>query len=158
MMCVQFKLIGHEFKQFLLHFQYIASGGDVGSVGDAEDVCIHGDGRVTKGGVKDDIGGLATDAGQCLQGFTIIRHLALVLFDQDGAGLDDIVGLTVKQADGLNVILKSCLAELQNFLGRVGPLEQTLRGLVDALVGGLRRQDDSDQQFERCAIHQFCGG
>jgi hypothetical protein len=66
---------------------------------------VDGDGGPAEGGVEHHVGGLAADAGQGLEGLAVLRHLAAVALQQDGAGLDDVLGLGVEEANGLDVLL-----------------------------------------------------
>jgi hypothetical protein len=71
---------------------------------------------------------------------------------------DDVLGLAVEEADGLDVRLESVLAEVQDRLRCVGHREQARRRLVDALVGRLGRQDHGHQQLEGAAVVELRGG
>src|SRR5690606_25534292 len=83
------------------------------------------------------------------------RYLAVVLLDQDAAGLDDILRLAVVQPDGLDVLTQALDAQGMNRLRGVGHGKQSVGGLVYADVGGLGREDHGNQQFERVAVVQF---
>ena len=56
--------------------------GEAGAVGDAEDVCIHGDCAFAEDFHQHDVGSFAADAGEGLQRLAIVRDFALVLIDQ----------------------------------------------------------------------------
>jgi hypothetical protein len=53
---------------------------------------------------------------------------------------DDVPGFAAIQADGLDMFDQARFAQRQHRFGRLHVLEQGLRRLVDALVGGLGRQ------------------
>src|SRR3569623_664084 len=116
-----------------------------------------GDGRVAESGGEFHVGGLAADARERFQCFSVVRHFAVVLFQQHAAGGDNIFCLGVVEIDGLDVILEPCLAQLQQRRRRIGDLKQFFGGLVHALVGGLRRQDHRDQQLKGRAVTELGG-
>src|SRR5690625_375316 len=149
--------VGNRLDQLVLHRAHGLAGRQAGAVGDAEDVRVHGNGRFAEGGVEDHVGGLAADAGQRLQFLARARNLAAVVFDQDAAGGDDVFGLVVVQADGVDVALESVFAQVEDGPGGAGHREQLARGLVDADVGCLRGQGHGDQQLERRGVFQLGG-
>ena len=118
---------------------------------------VHGNGRVSKGRVEDDVGCFSAHARQCLKVGSIFRNLAIVLVHQDFTGLDDVLGFAVKQANGLDVILQAFLAQFKNGLRGVGHREQFGRGLVNALVSGLGRQGHRHQELKRAAVVKLSG-
>lgn len=73
--------------QTVFDLPYGAAGRKPQAVGNAEDMSINGYGRFTKGGVQNDIGGLAADARQRLQCRSCARHLAVVVTEELCAGL-----------------------------------------------------------------------
>jgi hypothetical protein len=75
--------------------------------------------------------------------------------DQDLAGGDDVPGLGVVQADGLDIAHQLVQAEVEDLLRRIRDRVQLARGLVDADVGGLRRQQHGDQQFKWRGVFEF---
>ncbi len=152
------ELAWHEPQQFLLHLQGGLAGGDAGAVTDAEDVGVHRDRGLSEGGIEHHVGGLASDAGEYLQGFAVCGDLSLVLRDEDGAGLDEIPGLAVEQPDGSDVALQAILAQGEDGLRRIGQGEQLGSGLVHPFVGGLGGEDDRHQQLERCGVGELRGG
>src|SRR5690606_21777760 len=85
-------------------------------------------------------------------------HLALVPLQQDLAGLDDVGGLGLVQAYGLDSFAQPVLAHGQDALGRAVLREEAARGQVDRFVGGLGGQDDGDQQLEGAVVFQLRGG
>ncbi len=152
------ELLGNHLQQLLLHRQRGLSLCQSGAVGDAEDVGVHRHGGLAEGGVEHHVGGLASHAGQGFEIPAVVRHLAAELLDEDAAGLDDVLRLVVEQADGLDVLLQPLFAQFEDGLGRVGHGEEPFGGFVHAHVGGLRREDDGDEQFEGRAVLQLGGG
>ncbi|VXA85183.1 hypothetical protein AERO8C_20333 [Aeromonas veronii] len=155
---IQLELGGHHFKQFLLHLIHVLAYRKASAVRYPEDMGIDGDGGPAKGGVEYHVGGLAADAGQGFQRFAILRHLAAVALQQDGAGLDDVLGLGVEEANGLDVLLEPVHPEIQHCLRGVGHRIELVGRLVDADIGRLRREQHSNQQLERRVEVELCGG
>src|SRR3569832_2235759 len=114
--------------------------------------------RLAEGRVQYHIGGLAADARQGLQRLAIVRHLAAMPFDEDATGGDEVLRLVLVQIDGLDIILEPLFAELQYRRRGVRDLEQFFRGLVDPFVGGLRRKNHRDEQFERARVIELRRG
>ncbi|MCY1294272.1 hypothetical protein D9M70_435630 [compost metagenome] len=147
----------HALEQLLLDHLHVLAGRQPGAVRDPEDVRIDRNGGLAERRIEDHVGGLAAHARQRFQRFAVGRDLAAVPLDQHAAGLDHMLGLGLVQADGLDVFAQPGLAEVQHLLRRVRDREQPARGLVDADVGGLRRQQHGDQQLERRTVFQFSG-
>ena len=139
-------VVGHDLVELLLHVERRLAGRKPGAVADPEDVGVDRDGRLAERDVEHDIGGLAADAGQLLQRLARGRHLAAVIVDQLLRERDDVLGLGVEQADGLDEVAHLGLAELHHLLRCVGSGEQRGGRLVDTGVGGLRRQHHGDEQ------------
>ncbi len=58
--------------------------------------------------------------------------------DQDPAGLDDVFGLAVEQADGLDVVLEAVDPQRQDGIRGVGHRKELGGGLIDPHIGRLR--------------------
>nr|GEU28069.1 hypothetical protein [Tanacetum cinerariifolium] len=116
---------------------------------------VHRHGRFAERRVQHHVGGLAAHARQCFQRLAVARHVATVQVHQHAAGGHHILALVLVQADGLDIRLEFFLAQVENGLRRVGHRVQLARGLVDAHVGRLRRQQHGDQQFEGRRVFQF---
>ncbi|SVM34215.1 Uncharacterised protein [Klebsiella pneumoniae] len=99
---------------------------------------IDGDCRPAEGGIQHHVCRFASHTGKRLKGRPIFRHFAIVLFKQDPAGLDNVFGFTVKQADGFDIRLHSLNAQRQHGRWRIGDRIEFCRSFVDADVGGLR--------------------
>ena len=54
----------------------------------------------SKSGVEHDICGLTPDTGKAFQSLTIFRHLAVVLVDENSAGLPKMAGLRLVKPNG----------------------------------------------------------
>jgi hypothetical protein len=98
-----------------------ASGGlarrQAGAVGDPKDVGIDGHGRLAEGGVEHHIGGLAPNPGQGFELGTMSGTSPLCFSIRIPTGRDDVLGLAVEQADGLDVLLQAVLAQGQDCSG-----------------------------------------
>ena len=70
---------------------------------------------------------------------TILRHFAAVLVNQNLAGLDDIAGLVVIEADRSDVRRQPDDTQREYRFRRVGDRIKFIRGLVDTDIRGLRR-------------------
>ena len=103
-------------------------------------------GGMAKGHRQNHIGRLAADTGQGDQRIAVFRHDTVKIVDQFLRQGDDVLRLVAVQTDGLDVVAHLGFAQRQHFLRRVGDLEQLLCRLVDADIGGLRRQGDGDNQ------------
>src|SRR4029079_136999 len=75
MMGMALALRRHHGVEHLLDLGRGLAGSEAGAVADPEQMGVDGDGRLAEGGVEDDIGGLAADAGQRLEGGAIARNL-----------------------------------------------------------------------------------
>ena len=71
----------HDFLELGLHLVHGLAGSEAGAVANAEDVRVDRKGLLAEGGVEDDVGGLASDAGERLQLFARLRDLAAVIVD-----------------------------------------------------------------------------
>ena len=155
MVGVELEFVGYELEQALLDLVDVFAGGEAGAVGDAENMRVHGDGRLAESGVEYDIGGLAPHARQGFEGLARLRYFATVSRNEQAAGFDDVPGLGLVQAYGADVGDELVQAQLVNGLRCARYRIELARGKVDALVGGLRRQDHRDQQFKRCGVFEL---
>ena len=119
---------------------------EAGTVADAEDMRVDRERFLSPGGVEDDIGGLAADAGQGLELFARARDFPAMVTDQRLAERDHILRLGVEQADGLDCLAQGLFAEIDHRLRSPDAFEQVARGKVDAGVGRLSGEHDRDQQ------------
>ena len=76
--------------QAVFNGAHIFARRDAGAVGDAEDVGIHRHHGLAVGGIEDDVGGFAPDAGQFFQCGTVGGDFAVVVVDKDLAGFEDV--------------------------------------------------------------------
>ena len=146
----------HDPLQLHFNLQRILARRQAGAVADPENVRVDGEGFLPEGGIQNDIGGLAADAGQTLKRLAIFGHLAAEVIDQLLRQGDDVLRLGVEQADCLDVLFYALLAELDHFLGRIGDPEQFSGGEVDRNIGCLGRQGDRDHKGVRVAVLKLC--
>ena len=80
------------------------SGCKARAVADPKYVRVDGERFLPKRSVENDVRGFAPNPRQRLQLFAGARHLAAILIDQRMAKADDVLRLSVEQADGLDGI------------------------------------------------------
>src|SRR6184192_4174256 len=83
---------------------------------------------------------------------------ATVALDQLAAQADEVLRLGVVEPDAADVGLQALDPEREDRLRRVRYGEEDARCGVDALVGGMRRQHDRDQQLEGRVMLELGGG
>ena len=83
------------------------------------------------------------------------RHLAAMLARPACRQRHHVPCLGAEEPDGLDGVAHLALAEREHLLRRVGGRERCARRLVNAGVGGLRRQNHRDQQRERIDMPQL---
>ena len=154
-MCVLAEFIRRESRQPFLDFQRSFSRCEARAVRYAENVCIDGDGRFAECRIQHDARCLATNARQGFERCPVARYFAIVLLKQDSAGLDDVFGLGIVQADRSYVALQLSNTQIENRARRPGNREKHRGRFVDADVRRLRRKDHRNQQFEWRAIVEF---
>ncbi len=154
-MGIKAKLFRYILQQFFFNIQNGLARSQAGAIRDAEDMGVYGDGGMTESGVENHIGGFAADTGQGFQRCPVFRHLAVILFHQDATGLDNVFCLAVEKANGSNVFPEAVLSKCMDGFGGTGLAKQFCRGLVDALVGGLRGENHGNQQFKGRVVVQF---
>ena len=123
MMGILQKWLWHLTQETLLDRQGRLSRRDPRPIRDAEDMCIHGDGWLAKGGIQDHVCSLASHAGQGLKRSAIAGYLAFVLIEEFAAGRDDVLGLAVEQANGSDLRLEALVSQSQDRGWCVGDCE-----------------------------------
>lgn len=155
MMCMQPEGLWRRFVELEFDRERRLAARQTSAVADAENVRVDREGLGPKGDVHHDIGGLATDTGQGFERVAVGGNLAAINVDQALRQGDHVLGLGVEQADRLDMLFQSVLAERNHLRGRFDLFEQPPRRLVDADIGGLRRQGDRDDQLEGVARFQL---
>jgi len=158
MMGVALELRRHDLLQLLLDFERVLAWRQAGTVGYPEDMGVDRNGLVAEGDVQDHIRGLAPDARQFFQSLAAVRHVATMLFQEQLREPDHVLGLGAIEADGLDELAQTRLAQRYHFRRIIGELEQGLGRLVDADVGRLGRQHDRHQQRIGVDVGEFGGG
>jgi hypothetical protein len=140
---------GLRHDPFELGFDFIdvLARGEAGPVANPEDVRVDRERLLAERRVENDVGGLAADSRQGLQLFAGARNLAAVFIDQRLAERDDVLGLGVEQADGLDCLTQPFFAESDHLLWCFHVLKQGLGRDIDAGIGCLRREYNCDQQL-----------
>ena len=147
--------IRHALEQLLFHFQRVLARGQPRAVADAKNMGVHRHGGLTEGDVEYHIGSLAAHAGQGLQRFAGTGYFAAVQLHQHAAGFHQVLGFAAVQTNGFDIALQPFQTQIENRLRRVGHRKQLARGLVDAHIGGLRRQQHGGQQLKDRGVFQL---
>ena len=155
---VDAEFLRNGLEQLLFHFQHGFARRQPGAVGDPEDMRVDRHRRLAESGVQNDVCGLAAHARQGFERGALGGNLAVVQIDQHFAGGDEVPGLAFVETDGLDGVGQPGFTQREHGLGGVGSWKQPARGQVHALVGGLRRERDRHQQFERRAVFEFGRG
>ena len=79
---------------------------NVRAIPDAKNVGVDRNRGHSKGGIQHHVGGFAPYAGQHLELFPVSWNLAVELLNQDTTRRDDVLGLTTKETNSSDVILK----------------------------------------------------
>lgn len=145
MVSVLHEFRGNIFEQFLFDLEHVLARRQAGAVTDTEDMCIHGNGRMAEGGVQYHIGGLTPDTGQGLKCLARRWDFPFVFVQQDLTGLDNVFGLGVEQANGLDVLAQTTLLEREHFLGSARNFEQFPCRKIHTFVCRLSGEDDGDE-------------
>jgi CysZ protein len=119
MMGMALALRRHHGVEHLLDLGRGLAGSEAGPVADPEQMGVDGDGRLAEGGVEDDIGGLAADAGQRLEGGAIARNLPAMPLDQHLRERDHVLGLGAVEPDRADMVAERRLAQRDHLLRRV---------------------------------------
>lgn len=139
-------------KQLSFYFEWCFARRDAGAIADSEDVGVHGDGGLGKRDIKDDIGGLASDAWKILQLDAIGRDLTSVSLNELTARLDDMLGLALVEPDCHYIFLEPRLTQGKNGLRSIGLGEQFAGRHVDRFIGGLGGKHHRHKQLKRGGI------
>jgi hypothetical protein len=139
--------LGHDLLELRFDLVHGLAWGEARAVADAEDVGVDGKCFLAERSVEDDVGRLAADARQRLQLFPSSRHFTAVGVDQRLREGDDIPGLGVEEADGLDCLAERVLSHIDHLPGRLDAGEDRPAGNVDAGIRGLRGQNDGDEQL-----------
>src|SRR5438105_10298152 len=87
----------------VLDFPRRLSRREPGAIGNTENVCVDRDLGLAEHHVEDDIGGLATHAGQRLERGAVAGKAAAVALDQLSAQADEVLRLGVVEPDAADV-------------------------------------------------------
>jgi len=112
-MRIPFEFLRYQLEQFFLNLQHRFAASNTSAVRHAKDVRIDRNGRLTEGGVKNDICGFSAYPRERFQLRACIRDLSPILGNQNLAGFDEVVRLAVIEPDRTNVIFESGFSEMQ---------------------------------------------
>jgi len=102
------EFLRHDLKQAFLHFKRVFTRRQPGPVRDAENMRVHGHGRLAKSDIENHIGRFAPDARERFQLLPRAGHLAAMMLKQIPAKPDDILRLVAKEPDGFEIGRASC--------------------------------------------------
>ena len=108
------KFLRDQLEQSFLDFQRCFPRGDTGTIGNPENMRIHGNGWFAEGGIQDNVGSFAADSGQAFEFGPGARDLAREFPLEYVARGDDVFRLGVVQANGANVFFQTLRAESEH--------------------------------------------
>ena len=106
--------LGNDFFQPGFDLVDVVARRQAGSVAHPKDVGVDCKGFLAECRVEDNVCGLAPDARQFLQLITRARDVPSVIADQGFGERNDVLGLSVEQADRLDLFAKRILAQLDH--------------------------------------------
>ena len=124
--------------------------------GNALYVCVDNDGWLVINVAQDDIGRLASHAGQSRQLLNGVRHYATITLQKLVRAGDDICRLIAEEACRMDVFAQFVEVRRGEFLQRVVFAKQILRHDIDPRVRTLGAQNDRDQKWEIFYICRLC--
>ncbi len=146
----------HELHEFALDLHCVRTFDDAEAIGEPCDVRVHDDADAdAEGFTEDDVGSLASNAGQRVKFIHRLRDFAAVFLDQALAAALDVLRLVVEEAGGLNQLFKFFNLRPGEICCCAIFLEQIWRDDVHALVGALRGKDRGYEQLERISEVKF---
>src|SRR5256886_8098871 len=111
----------------VLDFPRRLARGEPGAIGNTENVCVDRDLGLAEHHVEDDVGGLATHAGQRLERGAVAGKAAAVALDQLSAQADEILRLGVVEPHAADVGLQALDPQREDRLRRVRYGEEDAR-------------------------------
>ena len=83
-------------------------------------MCVHSDRGLTKCRIQNNICRFPANTGQRFEFFSCSRYFTAEFFEQNAAGLDDVLGFAVVETDRLNKSLQFLNAKVEYALRRIG--------------------------------------
>lgn len=142
-------------QQLLLHLQKVLRTGQTNSVGDPEDMCIHGHPGLIVKDRSHHICGFATDTGQLDQVIESFGDKAFVFLTKDRGGLEQMTGFIRGKRNALDKGKDLIEAFFEQALGPGKGFEKGGSHHIHPLVGALRGQHHGHQQLPGILIIQF---
>jgi hypothetical protein len=148
-MCVSFqRSLGKHLLEVLLGLLDRLAGREPPARGEPMDVRVDRERRDSERLRHHDARGLVTHAGQALELLERLRHLALVLVDEDLRELRERLGLLRREAARPDQLVDLLDRHLRHRFGVGGAGEQRGRDEIDARIGRLRGEQDGDEEGE----------
>ena len=136
--------LGYDLLELGFDLVHILARREARAVAHTEDMGVDREGLLAKGGVKNDVGGLAAYARELLQFFPRAWNFASVIPDQRLRKRDHVFGFGVEQANGLDLLAQRFLPKLDHLFRGLDPGEQWTGRDVYAGIRRLGREDDGD--------------
>ena len=152
-------IAGEELDQVLLDADGVAEFCESQALGETAHMGVDDDTFVfVKGISEDDIGRLASRAGECGERFEGGWHFAAVSGQEGGTHGADIFRLVAVEAGGADEGLEFLLRNLSVVGCGAAALEEVFGNDVDPLVGALGGEDGGDEEFERIRVVELAVG
>ena len=152
-MRVQPEGLRHDLLQLQLDLEHVLARRESGPVADAEDVRVDRERLLVEGGVEHHVSRFPADSRKLLKLLASAGDLAVVIAHESFGQSDDVLRLSVEQADRLDGVPDAFFPERDHLLGRPDPRKQGARRNVDAGIRRLRGQNDRHQQS--VGVHIF---
>ena len=149
--------MGHELA-FGFEGRLGIGGDEAEAVGDAEDVGVDRHGGLVEGNGHHHVGRFAADAGERLELVAVGGHLPLEVADELPCHGGEVAGFAVGVGDGADVGEYLLGGGGGHGRGVGESLEEGGSDKVDAFIRALGGEDDGDEEGERVAVVEFCGG
>ncbi len=150
---------GKELDQVPLDADGVAEFCEAEALGETAHVGVDDDAFVfVKGISEDNIGRLASRAGECGDGFEGGWHFATVSGQEGGAHGTDVFGFVAVKAGGADDGLEFLLRNLSVVGCGTAALEEVFGDDVDPLIGALGGEDGGDEEFERIRVIELAVG
>lgn len=131
------KAFRYDACEAIFNLPHGLSGGQTESVRNSKDVGIHGNRGFPEGGIQNHVGGFASDTRERLKTLAFMGYFTAIITHERCAGFQNIAGLGVVEADGVDKRFESIFAEGEHARGIGSDLKEVLCGLIDTAISGL---------------------